>query len=152
MQHVPQDLGGHDDHGCVRIVRDIAGEQADPIVAESCREVMELLIAQRLDRCGVETRPVRPEGEMGCELAHDRLPGSGGAQTRTSRSFSSARQARIWNSSRAKSSSAANSVSCGPYCVCTCPRYADPLVHAGCVMDHSVSGIDREVCTLVEYV
>lgn len=78
MQHVPQDLGGHDDHGCVRIVRDIAGEQADPIVAESCREVMELLIAQRLDRCGVETRPVRPEGEMGCELAHDRLPGSGG--------------------------------------------------------------------------
>ncbi len=85
VQHAAEDLGRHDDDGCMRVERDVAGEKADLALTESLDEIVVLLIAQRLDGRGVETRAARRgigsrgrgvaylQGEVGGEFAHDGL-------------------------------------------------------------------------------
>jgi hypothetical protein len=78
VEHVAEHLGGHDDHRCLAIDRVVAGQQADTPGPVPRHEVGELLVRQRLDRCGVEALASGGEGEVDGELADDRLAGAGG--------------------------------------------------------------------------
>jgi hypothetical protein len=78
VDHVAQHLGGHHHHLGVAVDAGVAGEQADRPGAVAGDEVGVLLVAQRLDRGGVEAPQVLGEGEVDGELADDGLPGPGG--------------------------------------------------------------------------
>ncbi len=78
VEHVAQDLGGHDDHRRVRVAGGVAGEQADRVSAVAGDEIGVLLVRQRLDRGRVEAALPAGEREVGGELADDRLTGPGG--------------------------------------------------------------------------
>ncbi|MGX1121664.1 hypothetical protein RKD37_007027 [Streptomyces ambofaciens] len=78
VQHVPQDLGGHHDHGGVGVHAVVAGEQAHPVGAVAAAQVGVLLVRQGLDGCRVEALPALLEGQVDGELADDRLAGAGG--------------------------------------------------------------------------
>ncbi len=73
IQHVAQHFGGH--HHDVGITVDglVAGEQSDLVGAVAGHQVVVFLVAQRLDRCGVEALSAGRQGQMHGELAHDRL-------------------------------------------------------------------------------
>ncbi len=77
VQHVSQDLGGHDDHRCIRVAGCVAGQQTDRVTAVAGHQVGVLLVRQRLDRRGVEAALTAGKGKMGRELADDRLAGAG---------------------------------------------------------------------------
>lgn len=77
VEHVPQDLGGHDDDRGVRIDAVVPGEQADLVGAVAADQVGELLVGQRLDRRGVEALAALLQGEVHGELADDRLARAG---------------------------------------------------------------------------
>ena len=55
VNHVPQDFGGHDDDGCVRINRRIASEEAHSLLAITLLKICKLLIRKCLNRCCVES-------------------------------------------------------------------------------------------------
>ena len=61
VDHVAQDLGGHDDDGRVAVDRVVAREQADAVRAVRADEVAVLLVRERLQRGRVER--LRPLGE-----------------------------------------------------------------------------------------
>lgn len=73
VEHVPQHLGGHDDHGRTAVDARVTGEQADLVRPVPRGEVGELLVAQGLDRRGVEALAAAGQGQVHGELAHHRL-------------------------------------------------------------------------------
>ncbi len=75
-EHVPQDLGGHDDDAGVTVLADVTGQEAD-IVAVDRAEVAELLVRQGLDGRGVDDAAGAAEGIVDAKLGDDRLPGAG---------------------------------------------------------------------------
>src|SRR5674476_602468 len=77
VQHVPEHLGGHHDHRCVAVEGGVPGEQADLLRTVPPRQVRVLLVAQRLDRRGVEGLLTPAQGQMDGKLPHDRLAGPG---------------------------------------------------------------------------
>ena len=77
VEHVAQHLGGHHHHRGVAVDRLVAGQQADPFGAVALHQIAVLLIAERLDRGGVETLLPGGQGKVHGELAHHRLAGSG---------------------------------------------------------------------------
>ena len=56
VQEIPQDLGGHDDHVGVRLELDVTCHDAHAI-REDLLEVVELLVAEGLDRGRIEYAP-----------------------------------------------------------------------------------------------
>ena len=76
VDHVAQHLGGHHHDGGVRVDRVVTGEQADVLGAEALAELSELLVAQRLDRRGVEAPTAAGEGAVGRVLADEGLAGA----------------------------------------------------------------------------
>ncbi len=78
IQHVAQHFGGHDHHRSIGVYRNVAGQQSDAVRAVALDQVGVLLVAQRLDRCGVETLPAGRQRQVYRELADDRLAGPGG--------------------------------------------------------------------------
>ena len=81
VEHVAQHLGGHDHHRGVGIHRHVAGEQADPVVAVTRRQIGVLLVAQRLERRGVEAFPAGRQRQVHREFADDGLAGTRSART-----------------------------------------------------------------------
>ena len=78
VEHVAEDLGGHDDHGRARVDLDVAREDAHALLAKLPAEVRVLLVRQRLERRGVgDAAPARERGVDG-ELGHEGLPGARG--------------------------------------------------------------------------
>ena len=63
--------------GRVAVDRVVAGEQADVARAVPCGQVGVLLVAQRLDRRGVEALLAQAQGQVDGELADDGLAGAG---------------------------------------------------------------------------
>ena len=82
IDHVPEHLGGHDHDVGVRVEGRVTGQQPDPLSPEPLHEIVVLLVAQRLDRRGVEAASPLPQGQEHGELAHHRLarPGRRGDQ------------------------------------------------------------------------
>ena len=78
VQHVPQDLGRHHDDRGLGVDRVVAGEQADLVAAVAADQVGVLLVAQSLDRGGVEALLPALQRQVDGELADQRLPGAGG--------------------------------------------------------------------------
>ena len=60
VEHVAQHLGGHHHHRRVAVDRLVAGQQPDALRAVAAHQVAVLLVAQRLDRRGVEALSARP--------------------------------------------------------------------------------------------
>ncbi len=73
VEHVAQHLGGHDDHGGLAVERGVAGEQPHRRGTVPRHQVVVLLVAQGLDRRGVERLAPARQGEVHGELAHHRL-------------------------------------------------------------------------------
>ncbi len=80
VQHVPQDLGGHHDHRRLGVDAVVAGQQPDLVRAVPLDQVGELLVGERLDRCGVEAFAALLQGQVHGELADDRLARPGGGR------------------------------------------------------------------------
>ncbi len=74
-QHVPQDLGRHDDDAGVAVLGHVAGEQSHLITME-LTQVTELLVGQRLDRGRVEDPPGALERLINSEFRHDSFAGT----------------------------------------------------------------------------
>jgi hypothetical protein len=76
VEHVAQDLGGH--HHDRRVAADgvVTGEQAHPLRPVELRQVVELLVGQRLDGCRVEALAAVLQRLPDGELADDRLAGA----------------------------------------------------------------------------
>jgi hypothetical protein len=77
VQHVAQHLGGHHHHRGVAVDGLVAGEQADPLGTVTAHQVAVLLVAQRLDRRGVEAFLPGRQRQVHGELPHHRLAGPG---------------------------------------------------------------------------
>ena len=77
VEHVAQDLGGHDDHGCVAVDRRVAREQADLVGAVAADQVRVLLVGERLDGRRVERLAARREREVDRELPDHGLARAG---------------------------------------------------------------------------
>ena len=77
VQHVAQHLGGHDHHRRVTVDRLVAGQQADVLRAVAADQIVVLLVAQRLDRRGVEALSARRQRQVHRELADDGLARAG---------------------------------------------------------------------------
>ncbi len=75
VEHVAQDLGGHDDDGRLAIDGVVAGEEPDVARAVAIDEVGELLVGQRLDRRRVEALAAGGQRDVDSELADQRLAG-----------------------------------------------------------------------------
>src|SRR5439155_18381 len=70
VEHVAEDLGGHDDHGRARVDLDVAREDAHALLAKLPAEVRVLLVRQRLERRGVgDAAPAREGASV---ALHDR--------------------------------------------------------------------------------
>ena len=54
VEHVAEDLGGHHHHPGFAIHAQVAGHQADILRTKLLTEITQLLVRQRLQRCGVE--------------------------------------------------------------------------------------------------
>ena len=78
VEHIAQDLGGHDHDVGARIDGGVAGEQPHRLGAVTRDQVQVLLIAQRLDGGGVEGLEPAGQPQVDGELAHDGLAGAGG--------------------------------------------------------------------------
>ena len=77
VKHVAQHLGGHHHHRRVGVDRHVAGQQADPVAAVARDQVGVLLVAQRLDRRGVEAFAAGRQRQVHGEFADHRLAGAG---------------------------------------------------------------------------
>ena len=82
VDHVAEDLGGHDDHGGVTVDRVVPREQSDLPGAVAPAQVPVLLIGQSLQGAGVEGLAPLAEGPSHGVLGHHRFarPGGGGHQ------------------------------------------------------------------------
>ena len=78
VQHVAEHLGGHHHDRRLAVDGVVTGEQADVLGAVALDQVLELLVAQRLDRGGVEALAAGLHGQVHGELADDGLAGAGG--------------------------------------------------------------------------
>ena len=78
VEHVAQDLGGHDHDVGFGVDGRVAGKQADSVRPVRFDQIMVFLIAQRFDWRGVERFDVTLLGQIDREISHDRLAGSGG--------------------------------------------------------------------------
>ncbi|SKL34982.1 Uncharacterised protein [Mycobacteroides abscessus subsp. massiliense] len=78
VQHVAQYLGGHHHHRSIRVDRRIAREQADLLGPVDGHQIVVLLVAQGLDRGGVEALAPRREGQVHREFPDDGLTRAGG--------------------------------------------------------------------------
>jgi hypothetical protein len=79
VDHVAQHLGRHHHDVCLAVDAVVAGEQTDPGGAVPGRQLGELLVAQRLDRRGVEALGALLQRQPDRELPHDRLARPGGS-------------------------------------------------------------------------
>ena len=77
VQHVAEDLGGHDDDGRLRIDRVVAREETDRPRAVFGDEIAELLVRQGLQRGRVEGLGAAVERALDGELRDDGLPRAG---------------------------------------------------------------------------
>ena len=77
VEHVAQHLGGHHHHRRVAVDRLVAGEQPDPLSPVPAHQVVVFLVAQRLDRRGVEALLSRRERQVDRELTHHGLARTG---------------------------------------------------------------------------
>ena len=77
VQHVAQHLGGHHHDGRIAVDRLVTGEQADALWAVPAHQIGVLLVAQRLDRRGVEALSACGQRQVDGELADHRLAGAG---------------------------------------------------------------------------
>jgi hypothetical protein len=73
VDHVAQDLGGHDHDRGLAVDDRVAGQQPDVLGAVHGDQIVELLVRQGLDRRGVEAFRALGEREVDGELAHDGL-------------------------------------------------------------------------------
>ncbi len=78
VDHVAQHLGGHHDHRRVGVDGLVAGEQTHRLAAVPGTQIGVLLVAQRLDRGGVEALGPALQRQIHRELADDGLTGTGG--------------------------------------------------------------------------
>ena len=78
VEHIAQDLGGHDHDVGARVDGGVTGEQPHRPGAVARDQVQVLLIAQRLDGGGVEGLEPAGQPQVDGELAHDGLAGAGG--------------------------------------------------------------------------
>ncbi len=76
VEHVPEDLGGHDDHRRIRVTGGVAGQEADRAASVTGDEVGVLLVRQCFDRRGVEATLASRKREVSRELTDDRLAGA----------------------------------------------------------------------------
>ena len=74
VQHVAEDLGGHDDDGRLRIDRVVAREETDRPRTVLGDEIAELLVRQGLQRGRVEGLGAAVESALDGELRDDGLP------------------------------------------------------------------------------
>ena len=77
VEHVAEHLGGHHHHVCAGVDRGVTGEQPHLILSVPGDEIQILLVAQCLDRRGVEGLEALGPAQVDGELPHDRLAGSG---------------------------------------------------------------------------
>ncbi len=77
VEHVAEHLGGHHHHRGVAVDRLVAGEQPDALGTVAADQVGVLLVAQRLDRRGVEAFLPGGQGQVDGELPHHRLARAG---------------------------------------------------------------------------
>ncbi len=77
VEHVAQHFGGHHHHRGVGIHRHVAGQQPDLLFTVARHEVVVLLVAQRLDRRGVETLTPGRQRQVHREFADNGLAGAG---------------------------------------------------------------------------
>ena len=73
VDEVAQDLGGHHDHRRLVVDGVLAGDQPDSRLAVLAHEVVELLVAQRLQRRGVDDLLALAQRAEDRVLGHDRL-------------------------------------------------------------------------------
>ena len=73
IQHVAQHFGGHHHDGRVRVDRLVAGQQPDLVFAVARDEIVVLLVAQRLDRRGVEALGAGCQRQVHGEFADNGL-------------------------------------------------------------------------------
>ena len=73
VEHVAQYLGRHDDDVGLGVDRDVARQQPDAVGAVNGGQVMVLLVAQRLDRRGVERLDITLAGQIHREVGHHGL-------------------------------------------------------------------------------
>ena len=78
VEHVAQHLGGHHHHRRVTVDRLVPGEQPDPLGPVPAHQVIVFLVAQRLDRRGVEALLSRLERQVHRELPHHGFARTGG--------------------------------------------------------------------------
>ncbi|CPR04573.1 hypothetical protein BN971_00444 [Mycobacterium bohemicum DSM 44277] len=78
VEHVAQHLGGHHHHGRVGVHRQVTGQQPDPLAAVARGQVGVLLVAQRLERRGVEALASGRQRQVHRELADHRFARAGG--------------------------------------------------------------------------
>ena len=76
VDHVAKYLGRHHDQLRLWVHRRIAGQQAHPIGPVPGHQVVVLLVAQRLDGCGVEALGSARQRQPAGELPHHRLTGT----------------------------------------------------------------------------
>lgn len=79
VEHVAQDLGGHDHDVRLGVDGGITGQQPHSVLAVAVDQVMVFLVAQRFDGGGVEGLDVLFLGQEYCEVGHDGLAGTGGS-------------------------------------------------------------------------
>ena len=77
VEHVAQHLGGHHHHGSIGVHRHVTGQQADPVATVARGQVGVLLVAQRLERRGVEALAAGGQRQVHGEFTHHRLAGAG---------------------------------------------------------------------------
>lgn len=79
IDHVAQDLGGHDHDGRVTVDRVVAGQQTDLVGSQPLDEVVVLLVREGLDRGRVERTQAIGPGGVDRVLGHDCLAATGGS-------------------------------------------------------------------------
>jgi len=87
IDHVAEHLGGHHHDRRLGVDRGVTGQQANIVCTVPGHQIMELLVAQGLDRGGVEALRALPQRQPAGELPHHGLarPGRGGHQHAMSR-------------------------------------------------------------------
>ena len=74
---VPENFGGHDEQPGVRIDGDVAGLDADHLVAEPFAEIAVFLVRERLDRSGIDYPLAQRHGNVDGIFGDERLAAAG---------------------------------------------------------------------------
>src|SRR5438128_28023 len=75
-EHISQNLGCHDDYRRLSVQADVAGEQSNLVTVQTA-VVTIFLVAERLDRGGVERSQAKRAGLERAEVGDDRLASAG---------------------------------------------------------------------------